>query len=130
MKRHKRPNLPKMPSKGDPISVDYYGTLVQATVRSGRGGKLIHYSASVPNISGGRTRVKGSEPRSQEGVSWARGHGTPEANMLGTALALMDDRHVFKPALKYLSRHYKTEVQFKSEWTPTTATDEQVSPTE
>ncbi len=102
MKRHKRPNLPKMPSKGDHISVDYYGTLMQATVRSGRGGKLIHYSGTVPNISGGRTRVKGSEPRAQEGVSWARGHGTPEANMLGTALALENRREQPFPE----ERHY------------------------
>lgn len=86
-KRSKRSSLPKSPQKGDKITIVYWGTLAQGSVRRAAGGRNIEYRARVRNTGGTFTRVGGTVRRNTEGVDWVRGWDTPDANALGTALA-------------------------------------------
>lgn len=97
MKRVRRPHglLPKVPEKGAHITVRYgHEAVVQARVRKASGGREIQWrgllSTLLPAIvSTARAyRVGGNVRRRDEGLTWARGWGTPEACALRVTVAL------------------------------------------
>lgn len=101
MKRVKRPHglLPKAPQKGDKITVVCpewpLGTSLpyRALVRRATGSRRIEHrrvgafsTEVVENMLGGSRN--GTVYRKDEGITWARGWDTPEANALRTFVAL------------------------------------------
>jgi hypothetical protein len=93
MKRVKRPHglLPKAPQKGDKITVIVEGVAMQTLVRRSTGARKIeHGRAKSFRISGSYLGTKhgGTVYRKDEGISWARGWDTKEADALRVAVAL------------------------------------------
>jgi len=91
VKRVKRPHglLPKAPQKGERIVAVVHRAVAQGRVQTASGGRNIKrkglyivYGVTTPQ------RVHGIVRRKDEGVTWARGWDTKEADALRVAVAL------------------------------------------
>lgn len=85
MKRVRRPHglLNKAPQIGDEITVVQDGYVRSARVRKLKFVRL-EWRTNTPKID----RRQGDVRRQDEGITWARGWDTPEANALRTSVAL------------------------------------------
>lgn len=91
MKRVKRPHglLPKTPENGSRIVVTVHRAVVTGRVQTASGGRNIRWKG-VYRVDGVATlqRLHGRVLRRDEGVTWARGWDTKEADALRVACAL------------------------------------------
>lgn len=93
MKRVKSPHdsLPKAPQKSDKITVVIEGRAIQMRVRRSTGARKIELRRDGQFAIGGSylgTKHGGTVYRKDEGLTWARGWDTKEADALRVAVAL------------------------------------------